>query len=77
MVEKYHVESKESFATAFCCLQGRVSVVSAQSGCLGGAQVLAMQVEYIGKVLKWLSASCKVLRLIVLHSPVRLVYYKS
>lgn len=54
-----------------------VSAVRAQSGCLGEVQVLAMQVGYVGKVLKWLSASCKILRLIVLHSPVRLVYYKS
>ena len=44
---------------------------------LGEGQMFAMQAKCTGKVLKLLSASCKILRLIVLHSPVRLVYYKS
>ena len=44
---------------------------------LRDGQMFAMQAKCTGKVLKLLSASCKILRLIVLHSPVRLVYYKS
>lgn len=43
---------------------------------LGEGQMFAMQAKCTGKVLKLLSASCKILRL-MLHSPVRLVYYKS
>lgn len=58
--------------------RGAFCVLSAQlSQRLGEARVFAMQAKYTKKVLTLLSASCKILRLIVLHSPVRLVYYKS
>lgn len=70
---------KKTSAIVFCCFAEK-GVLCSQCPVvpvLGEGQVFAMQAKYTGKVLKLLSASCKILRLIVLHSPVRLVYYKS